>query len=189
MDIGMIQQVLEHPCVAVFRHGLIGVLKIPVVPGNKHRDPLRDLRGDLLRPAAPLLDGIVDENFLVDKIGQHFQLGIIGLPQLQNGYLHSEPEPVDKFLFQGLGHAFGKKHGQGIQVEGDRYLPPVDHRQDPVLVFMPLGEAAEIAEGPFIGCVKKMGPVPVHQDAVAVEEIIAVAAYVRPLLNEQHLPA
>ena len=81
-DIGVVQHLLKHRGIALQRHSLISILKIPVIPGQEHRHPGRGVGVDLLRLLSPLLHGVAHEDVVVHIIGQGGDLGIGVLPKL-----------------------------------------------------------------------------------------------------------
>ena len=191
-DIGVVQELLKQGGVALQGHALIGVLEVPVVPGQEHGHPGGGVGVDLLGGLAPLLHGVVDEHVLIHIVRQGGDLWVGVLAQLQNGDLPLRAIGLQQLVPQPPPLRLAEGRLQGGEVEGDRIgHPPAgllvgDVGDDPVLVVPPLGEAGEVVEHPLVVGVEDVGAVLVDEHPRLVQAVIGVAADVVPALQHQH---
>ena len=192
-QVGVVQQPLEHGGIALQRHALVNVLKIPAVLRQEHRHPGGGGRIDLLRLLPPLLHGVADKHMVVYKVGQCPQVRIGALPQLQNSDLPLRAVGLQQLLLQSGGLLRRKGRPERYQVEGHRQLLPAVRRGDVghylVLIVAPGGKAGKIVEYPPAVGVENVGTVPVDQHAVLVKMVVSVAAHMVPALQHQDLLA
>ena len=103
IDQVVVEQVLEEPGVALFRHTLMRRLrKIAVVVADKDWNTAHHSRVDLIRGLAPLLHRVVEEDVLVDVVCDFLELRIVLLTQIHDGNLFVLPEGRDEFLVEVL---------------------------------------------------------------------------------------
>lgn len=188
-DVFMIEHAFEHGGVAVQRNALPAVLEIAVVAAHVHRHAPRDCGIEVFGFHAPLLHGVEEKHLLIDVFREEVEVGIVGFAQFENGHLFVEAEALDEFFLEAGGESFGEYPADGIQVERNGHELTVDEAEHPVHVGMPFGEAGnEVPGGLHVG-VEDVGAVLVDADAVFVAVIVAVAAYVRLLVDDKNLLA
>ena len=191
-DAGVVQQLLKQGGVPLQGHALIGVLEVPVVPGQEDGHPGGGVGVDLLGGLAPLLHGVVDEHMLIHVVGQGGDLGVGVLPQLQDGHLPLGAVGLQQLVPQPPALLPAEGRLQGGEVEGHRVgHPPTgllvgEVGDDPVLIVPPGGEPGEVVKHPAAIGVEDVGAVLVDEHSRLVQAVVGVAADVVPALQHQH---
>ena len=133
----------------------------------------------------------MDEDVLIDIVGQGGDLRVWVLPQLQNGHLFLRAIGGDELVPQALAlfKAEGRLQRGEVKGHGIGHPPALvvwDVGDDPVAIVPPLGEAGQPVEHPLVVGVEDVGAILVDQDARLVGPVIGVARHVVPALQHQH---
>ena len=83
----MIKHIVNHIGKSEQRHYLKFILKISVVIAEYYRDSVNNAFIDLFYGNSPLFCGIIDENFIENKLTEIFYFIVVGVKQVENGNL------------------------------------------------------------------------------------------------------
>ena len=175
LDVRSVEHLLDHPGISFGRDPLIGVLEIPAVPAEVDGDAGGDGAVYLGGVLAPLFLGVMDEDVVVDVLGEEAEVCVILFHEVADGDLGAVFEPVEKFSFDPVGEVFGEAAADAVEVERDRDLISFDDRVYAVHVGVEGGELREETPYLFVRSVEDVGSVFVDHYVVFVEVVEAVA--------------
>lgn len=176
-DVRSVEHLLDHPGVSFGRDPLIDILEIPAVPAEVDGDTGGDGAVYLGGVLAPLFLGVMDEDVVVDVLGEEAEVRIILFHEVADGDLGAVFEPVEEFPLDPVGEVFGEAVADAVEVERDGDLVAFDDRVYAVHVGVEGGELREEVPYLFVRSVEDVGSVSVDHYVVFVEVVEAVAAY------------
>lgn len=176
-DVRSVEHLLDHPGISFGRDPLIDILEIPAVPAEVDGDAGGDGAVYLGGVLAPLFLGVMDEDVVVDVLGEEAEVRIILFHEVADGDLGAVSEPVEKFPLDPVGEVFGEAAADAVEVERDGYLVAFDDRVYAVHVGVEGGELREEVPYLFVRSVEDVRSVFVDHYVVFVEVVEAVAAY------------
>jgi len=185
-DVGPVQHLPDHLGVALEGYALIGVLEVPVVPGEVHGDAGGDGAVQGRGAGAPLLLGVVDEDILVDVFGEEYQIRVILGHEVLDGDLGAVLVALEELVLDPVGQFLGKCFADGVEVEGDGDLVAFYDRDHSVHVRVESREPVEEIPHSLVGGVKDVGAVPVDHYPVPVAVVEAVAGDVVGAVDDGH---
>ena len=186
----MVEHVLEELGVALGRHALIlGRGEVTVIVTHKDGNTAGDGGIDLVGRLAPLLHGVVEEDILVDVVGNLGELGVVLLAQLHDGNLLVLAKGRHELLVERLSPLVTKGKLERGVVEGNRHERTVDVGEDLVLVARPLREAREVLVHAVVHGVVDVRTVLVHKNARVIHVVVGIAANVVASLDDGDLHA
>lgn len=177
LDVRSVEHLLDHPGVSFGGDPLIGVLEISAVPAEVDGDAGGDGAVYLGGVLAPLFLGIMDEDVVVDVLGEEAEVCVILFHEVADGDLGAVFEPVEEFPFDPVGEVFGEAAADTVEVERDGDLVTFDDRIDAMHVGVEGGELREEVPYLLIRSVEDVGSVSMDHYAVFVEVVEAVATY------------
>ena len=177
LDVRSVEHLLDHPGVSFGGDPLIGVLEIPAVPAEVDGDACGDGTVYLRGVFTPLFLGVMDEDVVVDVLGEEAEVRIILFYEVADGDLGAVFEPVEEFPLDPVGEVFGEAAADAVEVERDGHLVAFDDRVYAVHVGVEGGELREEVPYLFVRSVEDVGPIFVDHYVVFVEVVEAVAAY------------
>ena len=184
----VLEHVLEERGVALGGHPLMGGLReVPVVVADEDRHAPGDRGVDLVGRLPPLLHRVVQEDVLIDVVGDLDELGVVLLAKLHDRDLLVLAEGVHELPIEALALLVPEGEPEGAVVEGHRHERAVNVGENLVLVVGPLGEAREELVHAVVHGVIDVRAVLVDEDARVVEEVVGVAGDVVAALEDADL--
>lgn len=177
LDVRSVEHLLDHPGVSFGGDPLIGILEISAVPAEVDGDAGGDGAVYLGGVLAPLFLGVMDEDVVVDVLGEEAEVRIILFHEVADGDLGTVFEPVEEFPFDPVGEVFGETAAYAVEVERDGHLVAFDDRVYAVHVGVEGGELREETPYLFVRSVEDVRSVFVDHYVVFVEVVETVAAY------------
>ena len=126
----------------------------------------------------------MEEDVLVDVVGDLGELGVVLGAKLEDGHLHVLAEGLHELAVQLLAAFVAKRKLQALMVEGDGHERAVDVGKHLVLVIGPLSEARQEAVHALTEGVVDVRAVLMYEDAVRIVAIVGVARDVRAALQD-----
>lgn len=182
-DVRSVEHLPDHLGVSFGGDPLIGVLEVPAVPAEVDGDAGGDGAVYLGGVFAPLFLGVMDEDVVVDVLGEEAEVPVVLFHEVADGDLGAVSESVEEFSLDPVGEVFGEAAADAVEVERDGDLVAFDDRIDAVHVGVEGGELGEEVPYLSVGSVEDVGSVLVDHYAVSVAVVETVATYCRSFID------
>ena len=186
-DVGSVEHLPNHCGVAFERNALVSVLEVAVVSGEINRNAGGDGTVDLGGILSPLLLCVMEEDVLVDVLGEEAEIFVVLFHEVLDGDLGAVLEFGEELLLDPVGKCFWKSHLDGVEVEGDGEFVAFDDRYDSVHVCVESGELPEELPDILLGGVEDVRSILVDHYSVFVAVVVAVACDVVETVDDGYL--